>query len=490
MGIVARQGIKFGMVNYLGFLLGSISTIFIYPADPAFLGSIRFIQPSAELIYPFIVFGLGTANIRFHQRFKAQNQQIDFLIFSFWIIIFNFLIVSGIIVLAGTFIPKIAQSEFWKMKSYIMLAVFFLSIVQLFARYISNFKRVAITGIFENFLPKLGSLIAFVLAIYLFWSKNFSLFVFVGFFGISALGLVLYFFRLNKDKKSGSLSVLKDVSFRKELFWFCLFALLGNMGNTLALRIDNVMIGEYLGNKQNGIYSILMSIVGFLTVPLAGIYAISGPIIVDSLENNKMHELEAFYQKVSKFLFIFGVILVGMMFCGMDYLFLLMKNGHRLLEAKNVVYILGTATLFDLATGFNSHLIAYSKYYRFNIYTMLLLAVLTISLNWTFINYTHLGIIGVAMATAVSLTIFNFIKLIFNYRKFKLQPFSIQYIYILFCGVLGLIVAWLLPVFDNNFINLLLKPISFLIIIFIGNIFFKFLPLKELKQFNFKSMKF
>ena len=171
----------------------------------------------------------------------------------------------------------------------------------------------------------------------------------------------------------------------------------------------------------------------------------------------------------------------------MDYLFALMNNGQDLLNAKSVVYILGVATLFDLATGFNSQIISYSKHYRFNIYALLFLAVVTILLNWIFIVYFGWGIEGVALATAVSLTLFNIIKLIFNYRKFGIYPFSKVYISILSIGVLGVFLAWILPDFKNNFLNLFLKPSIVILLFLVGNVFFKFISFKDILNTNLKT---
>ncbi|WP_128331363.1 lipopolysaccharide biosynthesis protein [Apibacter sp. HY039] len=487
MGVVARQGIKYSIISYLSFLLGTFSTIFIYPADTTFLGQLRFIQPSAEIIFPFVVFGLSYANIKFYQQFKAKNQNLDFLVFSIKFIVISFLIICLLYWLFASLFPSIGNSDSWKMKQYVLPVILILALSQLFSKYISNFKRVAITGIFENFFPKLGSLVAFICFVYLGISEINSLYIFIFFFFAALSGLIVYFLRLNKDKPSGSLSILSGKNFRKELFYFCIFSVLGSIGNQLALRIDNLMISELISYKQNGIYSILMSIVGFLSVPLAGVFAISGPIIVEKLENNQHAELNDFYQKISKFLFLFGTVLLSCIFAGCDYLFLLMKNGHELSEAKSIIYILGIATLFDISTGFNSQIITYSRYYRFNIYAMLLLAVLTISSNWIFIVYFNLGIEGVAMATAISLTIYNIIKLIFNYRIFKIQPFTRVYLYILITGISAVILAWSIPDTSNNLINLLLKPLVVIIIFLIINLWLKFFPFKEIFSTNLKS---
>ena len=94
------------------------------------------------------------------------------------------------------------------------------------------------------------------------------------------------------------------------------------------------------------------------------------------------------------------------------------------------------------------------KYYKFNILVMLLLAGLTISLNFYFLKNTDLKLIGIALSTAISLTTYNVVKIVFNYIVFKVSPLSIEMIFVSIICTLAITVAIVLPVFDNNFIRL------------------------------------
>ena len=152
-----------------------------------------------------------------------------------------------------------------------------------------------------------------------------------------------------------------------------------------------------------------------------------------------------------------------------------------------VIWIWGSAVLMDLATGFNGNIISLSKYYKFNIIVMLLLAGLTIGLNWYFINHTDLSLIGIALSTAISVTLYNMIKVIFNYFVFKVSPFSIEMIFVSIICTLAITVAIVLPVFENNFINLVYKPAVVLLLIFIGNHFTKIFPIED--YINMKFIK-
>ena len=65
MSVVARQGIKYSIIGYLGTLLGIISAIFIFPHNMEFYGKLRFILPTAEMFIPIVVFGLSFSNVKF-----------------------------------------------------------------------------------------------------------------------------------------------------------------------------------------------------------------------------------------------------------------------------------------------------------------------------------------------------------------------------------------------------------------------------------------
>jgi O-antigen/teichoic acid export membrane protein len=228
--------------------------------------------------------------------------------------------------------------------------------------------------------------------------------------------------------------------------------------------------------------------VGLISVPSLGIYTISSPIIADYIAKNDIEALGKFHKKTSLYLFFIGSVLLTIILVGMDDLFALMNKGQELMKGKSVIFFLGLATLFDLATGFNGYIISFSKYYRFNIISMLFLAVVTIVANLLFISFTNLGITGVSIATFISLTLFNLLKINFNYKKFKIHPFSKSYIsiIILMTGSI-LFVKYLLPDINNHFINLIIKPSFVLIIFLLGNYIFKIIPLSELLPKKFKN---
>jgi Na+-driven multidrug efflux pump len=121
---------------------------------------------------------------------------------------------------------------------------------------------------------------------------------------------------------------------------------------------------------------------------------------------------------------------------------------------------------------------------------MIFLAVLTIVLNYYFLERTSLGIVGVALATAISLTLYNIVKITFNYLTFKIHPLTIEMIFVSIISTLAITVAIVLPDFGNNLVNLVYKPSVVLLLIYIGNHFLRIFPLNEYINRNFLKSVF
>ena len=489
MSVVARQGVKYSIIGYLGFLLGTFSAIFIFPYDMEFYGKLRYILPTAEIIVPIIVFGLSFSNVKFFAKVNADGKHHNMLSLSLLAVIINFLIVVGGFFLIAYCFPDFKKLEIWKMKNLILPLALVLALSSVFNKFLTNYKRVVVPNIFENFVPKLANLGAFCLFFFMGFAEKSAYGFFFMMFVISLFGYGLYTNRLEKVKFDFDLGYFKKDNFYREILTYSLFGFLGNIGNYIAIKIDSYMIGEFISFEENGIYNNIYSIISLIVVPQMGLFNLSAPIINKVLANGDYNELDRFHKKTSLSLFFLGLVLFCCIAVGFPYLADFMKNGEDLRSSEPIVWVLGFAMLFDLATGFNGHIISLSKFYKFNIVVMLILAVLTITTNMLFLKHTDLGILGIAMAYAISLTLFNIIKIIFNYIKFKVFPLGIEMMYAMILGCISINVALLLPDLKLNILNLFYKPAVVLIVLFIGNHFLKIYPLdKYLNRTFIKSL--
>ena len=479
MSVVARQGFKYSVIGYLGFLLGTFSAIFVFPHDMEFYGKLRYVLPTAEMLLPVVVFGLSFSNVKFYTQSRAEGKHQNFLSLSLVGILVNFSIFLIGYFAVNLLFPKLQETEMWQMKRLILPLILVLAFSAVFNKYLSNFKRIAIPNIFENLLPKVANLGAFCLFFFLGFPEKAAYLFFILMFILGLFGYIYYTNRIEKLKPDFSTDYITKDNLWKEVLNYSFYGFLGNIGNFIAVKIDSVMIAEFLGFEPNGVYNTLYSIISLITVPAMGLYSISAPIINKHLAENDYEELDRLHKKSSLILFFLGLVLLSCVLVGFPYLTHFIKNGELLRQSEPVIWVLGFAMLFDLATGFNGHIISLSKYYRFNIVVMLFLAVTTVLLNIYFLKNTNLELFGVAIATSISLTLFNIAKITFNYIKFGVFPLTIEMIYALIIGTLGITVAIILPDFKSSFVNLIYKPSIILILFFIGNYFLKIFPLEE-----------
>ena len=80
-----------------------------------------------------------------------------------------------------------------------------------------------------------------------------------------------------------------------------------------------------------------------------------------------------------------------------------------------------------MGTGLNSQIISTSNYWKFELISGVVL--LAIILPLTYLLTKQYDILGPAIANLISITIYNTIRLVFLWRKFKLFPFTIQSVY-------------------------------------------------------------
>ena len=251
---------------------------------------------------------------------------------------------------------------------------------------------------------------------------------------------------------------------KKQYFNFSLYAFAGSIGIIFALRIDSIMIPMFLTMEDNGNFSIAISLVSAIAVPANGLFALYSPIIAKYFSTSNMTELNVKYKEISIFLFFIGFLLYSCLFLGIENLFLLLPTGAGLLNSVPLVMILGLTILINMGTGFNTEIITYSNRFRFNLIAIFVLIALNLILNIIFLYFLKLGVIWVAIASMISMIVFNAIKLIFIYRKFKLFPFDSKYLGLLITFTSVLFFVYYIPETISVFFNLVAKIVLCLIL--------------------------
>ena len=225
------------------------------------------------------------------------------------------------------------------------------------------------------------------------------------------------------------------------MFRYSFYVLIGSTAVMLVARVDMMILGSLLkgdyGLKQVAFYSIAFYIGNSIMVPAKSIIAISVPLIADAWEKNNLSKIQSIYYKSAINQLIIGSVFFLCIWINIDDIFNMLPKEYK--AGKWVVFFIGIAQLFNISTGVNGAIITNSKYYRFDLYTSILLLVITVATNLflipennPFSKFGVQGIIGASIATASSIFLFNIVRLFLIKIKMNMHPFSLKTIYAIF----------------------------------------------------------
>ena len=304
---------------------------------------------------------------------------------------------------------------------------------RVFTHHASNYEKIAIPTFFNQLLPKLVLPVLVFLAYKEMLATSQMVWLWSGTFGVIALGLLIYLkviggMDLKWDPGALASGRLKNMSV------YAGYTGLSLMGSMLANRLDVIMVTLLLGESQNGIYLVVLFIASFLQIPTGAVWQIASPKISSAWVDNDMKLISRLYQRSSSNLFVSGIVLYLLCLGNIDAVFQLTADYESLRTGIVAFALLGGAKLFDMLTSVNTQILIYSRQFRVNTLFVVILGVVNIVLNYVLIN--KYGLTGAALATMISVLVYNIMKSTFLYFKHNLQPFSADFPRILLFSLL------------------------------------------------------
>ncbi len=447
-----KQAFFFTIINYLGIAIGIISTLFIYPKNKEILGVFRYVESLSQIIFPVLLIGASQALVNFYPKLSVNLRK---QLFTYSLV--SITILGGFIFLL---IILLSFFPFLKGMKYVYFAFpigIFLAFIELFKKQSTIIQKLAIPTFFDNIIPKLALPILFLLLLQNTITVSQSLLFYVFSYGLIFVLIAIYLFKHFKPTFNFKFVELFQNINKTDYYRFSFYAFAGSLGSVFAFRIDAIMIPKFISMEANGTFSIGVTLASALAIPATGIFTLYAPIISNYLKNNNLSELNMKYKEISRLLFFIGALLYSCIFLGIENLFLLLPTHQNLVATIPVILILGFNVLINMGTGFNGEIITYSKYYRFNLIAIGILIVLNVSLNLIFLLHFHFGIVSVAIASLISMVVFNTAKLVFIYKKFKLFPFDLNYLKLVLITIFVAFLVYFLPNFSSVFVNLIYK---------------------------------
>lgn len=448
MGVVKREGIRQSIVNYIATAIGMVNVLYIYPKflEPAELGLFQFLNNTALLLVPFSLFGLNSLVVKFFPQVEDKDSKhSNFLTFLLLLSLVGFSIFFAVLYLNRDGLGGLFSGDNEVIVKYFGLIAILVLLMQtntLLSSYLLNFRKVVIPAIM-NQLIKVVIPIAVVLRAFYDWSfESIALALFIN-YTIIFLVLIIYLAWLGELRFGFDFSKFRG-KMVKEMRVFAAYGLLGSLGSVLATRIDIFMVANLSTLDFTGVYVIGAAIANVIHIPISSINSITSPLISKAWHDNDMGEIKSLYKKSSITLLIFSVLVFALIWSSIDDLYAIIPRGDYYAQGKTVVLLLGLAKIFDAATSVNSNILAFSPKFRFNLYFMLILAVVNTTLNVIFIP--KFNIMGAALATMISIMAYNLLKFLFILKEFKLSPFTKNTLYVIGLGLITLALGEFVPI--------------------------------------------
>jgi len=484
MSDIRRQSILSSGIIYLGFALGFLNT-YLFTRQGGFTqseyGLYGTFMGVANIINSFANLGMQAYILKFYPYYQdnLKVRDNDMLTWAFVTSIFGFIMVLAAgIIFKDLVVRKFSEHspDFVKYYAWVFPLGFGLTMYSILEAYAWQLKKSVLTSFLREMLFRI---ITSVLAIFFFlhWISNFGLFIRLFSLTYILLALILLAILIRKGEIHLTLRISRvSKKFYRKIVLLSSFIWSGGLIQNVAVVFDLIVISAVIPNglAWAGIFSLAQNIASLIQAPQRGIIAASISHLSRAWKDKDMARIQRIYQRssINQLIFASGIfVLIWLNFIDG------VKNFHLQSaydQAKPVFLFLGLWRIIDMGTGVNSQIIGTSTLWRFEFFTGMILLAITLPLNYVLAK--KMGVVGPAIATLISYTIYNAIRYIFLLKKFGLQPFNYKTGLTLLLAFAGYYCSYIIFRNIHGFAAMALRSLLFLIIYGGGTLLLKLSP--------------
>jgi O-antigen/teichoic acid export membrane protein len=472
LGVIRTQTIKGTAYTYFGAVLGIVTTI-IFPRcfSKEQIGLLNVLVAFSLVFAQFANLGFDNITIRLFPYFRNDsNKHNGFLYILGKVLIIGTLFSITLFLILKPFIVESTDKAYTLFNRYSFYIIPLIIFTLLFISF-DVYSRVLYKSVRGSFLKEFIQRILIIIAIAVsyFFSLGFDQFVLLYVICLSLPTLIIIWLIW----KDGQLSFKPSPGFvtpelKKNMYSVGVFGIITVFSTTVMATIDKIMLQSMLGDLAwVGVYSILFYFGTIITMPSRALTKISSTVVAEAWKNDDIKTVKDIYYKSCLTQMIFSAILFIGIWANINNIFILLPSDYAI--GKFVIFWVCIGSFIDMSTGINNTIIATSKYYKAQSLFMTIFVIIVIISNYFFIPIW--GIIGAAIANAVSLFLFNLMRWIFLWKKFNLQPFNYKYLLVLLFSLIAFLPGYYLPAIKPFFVDIIVRS-GMIFIIFSMLIYF------------------
>lgn len=422
MGIVALQSLKNIMSTYLGFAIGAVNTLFLYTQfmSDAYYGMVGYMLSAAHVMMPLMAFGVHNTLVKFYSSFKTNASINSFSTFMLFLPLLMIVPIALIGYFAHDIIAVFLSHKNTMIKHYLW-HIFITAVALAYFEVFFSWVKVQMQTVFGNFMKEVFHRVGTMLLLFSLYFevlslKNFMLGLVVVYV-IRMLSMMVYAFKIKAP-----VITFKLVNGVGDILKYSILIIIAGSVATILLDVDKVMMGNYLDIKKIAYYNVAVFIATVIAVPQRSMHQILLPLSAKYLNENDYDNLKDLYKRSSLNLFIVGGLIFLLITLNINQLYKILSEEYSI--GLFVVLLISLSKLYDSLLGSNNAILFNSDYYRIVLFMGVVLVILMILFNMLLIPLY--GINGAALATFISVFLYNTIKLFFVYRAFNITPFTIN----------------------------------------------------------------
>lgn len=457
MGIIKKQSIAATIINYAGVLVGFLNSAILLPTlfSPEEVGLLGFLTSLTAIFATIATFGIPLITGKMFPSFRSKDGNNGFFTLTSLGSLFGIIIgIAAYFILENWLISENNSAKNYHYFSLIFICVF---AARLIFKNLDSYLRMLYQTVIGAALDNLGTKLIILTGLLLVWfipDISFTTVFIIYGIALAFPGTVLIFYTLKQNIQFNPKKFKERLGGqRKAMILLGFFGILGGIGSTIVIEVDRIMVSNMLGLDATGVYQVAFFFGAFISIPSRGLKRISTVIVADAFEENNLNKIQSIYRKscVNQLL-IAGYLFLGIWF-SIESVFQYMKPEYS--AGIYVVLFIGLAQLVDMATGISAEILTVSKYYSYTTYFAIVLVILVVVLNLTFIPIW--GINGAAFASFIAMFLINGLRYLFLYLKFGLQPFNFKMLVNLLLIALVFFGMTFFPHLGNPIIHILIS---------------------------------
>lgn len=463
MGVIQQQGTKSSIFLLIGFAIGAVNTIFLFPKlfSQEEFGLTRALIDSATILSSLATLGSLPVIYKFYPFYRSHTKpkENDLPFITAVICLTGFLLICLFgFVFKDFIIRKLGKSPLFADYFYLVYPFTFLMLAFGWMESFGwSFKKTVTT----NFLRETMVRVVTTLLVLLVIAGIITHVQFINLFSLLYLipVLILFFVLVSTHQWKFNFRISKVTRrFKGKMFAFGLFVFGASFLNIASKTVDSFMIIGLKGLEATAVFTIATYLVALMDLPLRSIISIATPVLSDSWKEKKLEQISSIYRKSTITLLVSGLLIyLVVLLCIEDLVVFL--NAEQWSQVSIVVAIMGIAKLIDLGTGVNGQIIGTSVNWKFDFWTNVLLTLLAFPLNFFLIK--EFGIVGAAISNVVAMAIFNFVRFMFIYKKYGWQPYSFAHLKVITVGIILFLLVRAIPFMMNIYVDAIFRAVLF-----------------------------